>query len=81
MKVLDLHGKQHNEVESMVDRFITNNPTPLEIITGNSDKMKSLVKKVCKELGKKCNHIPMFNAGCVVITENYETKWRKMPMR
>ena len=81
MKVLDLHGKQHNEVESMVDRFITNNPTPLEIITGNSDKMKSLVKKVCKELGKKCNHIQMFNAGMVVITENYETVWGKMPMR
>jgi len=51
MSKLDLHGVHHDDVFSKVSRFLNdhwNNPegTVLEIITGHSEKMKSIVKDV-----------------------------------
>ena len=46
MKKLDLHGVRHSEVDRLVENFVLLNNPPLEIITGNSDKMPELVRKV-----------------------------------
>ena len=51
---LDLHGIRHAEVDRIVENFILLNQRnfPLEIICGNSHKMKMLVTAVAKRL--KC---------------------------
>ena len=46
MKKLDLHGVRHSEVDRLVENFVLLNNPPLEIITGNSDKMPELVRDV-----------------------------------
>ena len=46
MKKLDLHGVRHSEVDRLVENFVLLNNPPLEIITGNSDKMPELVRGV-----------------------------------
>lgn len=45
-KKLDLHGVKHGDVDRLVENFILLNNPPLEIITGNSDKMPELVRGV-----------------------------------
>tara|TARA_R100000152_G_C6758313_1_gene182185 strand:+ start:1061 stop:1267 length:207 start_codon:yes stop_codon:yes gene_type:complete len=45
-KKLDLHGVRHEEVDRLVENFVLLNNPPLEIITGNSDKMTKLVRDV-----------------------------------
>ena len=46
LKKLDLHGVRHSEVDRLVENFVLLNNPPLEIITGNSDKMPELVREV-----------------------------------
>ena len=45
-KKLDLHGVKHADVDRMVENFVLLNNPPLDIVTGNSDKMPKLVKEV-----------------------------------
>jgi len=40
MKVLDLHGVRHEEVERLLENFILLNNPPLKVITGNSNYMQ-----------------------------------------
>jgi DNA-nicking Smr family endonuclease len=49
MKILDLHGKTHNEARNLVEEFVLSNETPIKIITGNSHKMKVIVKEVMEK--------------------------------
>lgn len=52
MDRLDLHGVKHQDVRSMVIRFVErywNTDTEVEIITGHSERMKSIVKEVLDE--------------------------------
>lgn len=50
---LDLHGMSHYQINSHVDGFIwscmKSNKSYAEIITGNSDRMKSLVIEIIKD--------------------------------
>tara|TARA_B100001250_G_C19708126_1_gene747892 strand:+ start:841 stop:1089 length:249 start_codon:yes stop_codon:yes gene_type:complete len=48
---LDLHGIQHHAVSVLVEDFVLNNQNkfPLKIITGNSEKMKSIVISVLNQ--------------------------------
>ena len=46
MKKLDLHHKRHSDVERLTENFVFGNDLPLEIVTGNSEKMRSLVQNV-----------------------------------
>ena len=41
--VLDLHKIRHDDVERLVENFVLLNEPPLTIITGNSDRMSSIV--------------------------------------
>jgi len=47
MKMLDLHGVRHNDVEEVCHAFINDNwDHELKIITGNSSLMKNIVCKI-----------------------------------
>jgi hypothetical protein len=50
---LDLHGKSHYDVSSLLDQFIwdamKSNAFEIEIITGNSNRMKQFVIDVIDE--------------------------------
>ncbi len=51
---LDLHGVKHEDVTRILDQFIwehMNKSNGIKIITGNSPKMKELVKEVASEYG------------------------------
>ena len=75
MKVLDLHGERHSNVDRLVENFVLLNECPLTVITGNSSRMKELVQDVFKRHGFKSryemtSHIPRFsNYGCLIVTE------------
>ncbi|NOR60550.1 MAG: hypothetical protein GQ469_07975 [Methanosarcinales archaeon] len=54
MEKLDLHRTKHSEVERKVIRFIENNlgsGEEVEIVTGNSDRMRGLVINILNEYG------------------------------
>jgi dsDNA-specific endonuclease/ATPase MutS2 len=67
---LDLHGTFHSQVKDKVDKFISNcildKAIEVEIITGNSDKMKALVVDVLKDYNLK-SYSPVFNSGTLII--------------
>jgi hypothetical protein len=50
---IDLHGIRHRDVDRLVENFIFMNQdrVPLEIITGNSQKMIDLVSDVMNRHG------------------------------
>lgn len=51
--IYDCHQKRRDEVKDQILNWIYLNQhqTPLEIITGNSEGMRGIVKGVCKENG------------------------------
>ena len=68
MMTLDLHGKRHEDVDRLVENFILLNEVPSKIITGNSDIMKGLVKRVIERHGFNWKYdVP--NYGCLIISE------------
>ena len=72
MKKLDLHGKTHEESEFLIIVFIENNidDLPIQIITGNSGIMISLVTKIAKKHNLKVSPKTYYNLGCLLIYEN-----------
>lgn len=65
---LDLHGVKHREVNDKVIRIIEDNwnvPTEIEIITGNSDKMKDIVKNILNEYKLPYKINSFFNSGVI----------------
>ena len=55
MNQLDLHGKRHDEVPRIFENFIYEHMEKgtheIEIITGNSLEMKTIIKDIAKEYG------------------------------
>lgn len=51
-KRYDCHRKPHSEVMEELENWILTNQydTPLEIITGNSEEMKGIVRGICKTM-------------------------------
>ena len=53
MAEIDLHGVKHEQVSNLLDRFIWDSMrrglTSIDIITGNSEAMKTIVKDVLGE--------------------------------
>ena len=68
MKSLDLHGFFHIDVELEVKNFLFSNDQnfPVKIITGKSDKMRTLVVDI---LEKNSYHfdIPAHNPGEIIV--------------
>ena len=69
MPTLDLHGVRHFDAEIMVEDFILQNETPFDIITGNSEAMKSIVKKALGKHDLFGFHKNLHNLGRVTVTD------------
>ena len=70
MKTLDLHGNKHSEVQRVVDIFLWENiqkkEKEVEIITGISDQMKTIVKECVKDYNMDCTD-DLLNFGKITI--------------
>jgi DNA-nicking Smr family endonuclease len=68
---LDLHGMKHIDVSKKVDEFIweamQRNEQSVEIITGNSEQMKDVVRECVEDYGFVCNEV-FWNFGSLIIT-------------
>lgn len=70
MKSLDLHNTLHKDVESAVLQFINWEEPPYKIITGQSSKMREIVKKILKNNNLHWINENFNNYGCLVILES-----------
>lgn len=68
---LDLHGKYHHDISNFVDQFIweamKSKEHQIEIITGNSEKMKELVIEIVKDYNFKYQIGDASNNGYVKV--------------
>ena len=64
---LDLHGVKHQDVCKLVEDYILLNQydCPLQIITGNSNKMKSIVIHALKSHGFNYSDGDYYNRGYI----------------
>jgi len=69
---IDLHGLKYSQVEDMLANKIINEYNlghkDIEVITGNSEKMKILVKKICEEYGFRVDQSWSQNTGSLIIS-------------
>ena len=67
---LDLHGIYHIEVPEKVNKFLEDNQDnlPVLIITGNSNRMITIVKETVKSKGLEMNVKSHYNLGSFVIS-------------
>ena len=66
---LDLHGVKHHEVRNKVIRIVEDNwgeGLGVEIITGNSDEMKSIVGNVLDEYNLDYTVGTFFNPNTII---------------
>lgn len=68
MKEIDLHGCSHLDVKDVVENFILMNDAPFRIITGKSDRMKSLVEEVLKK-HRADFYSPAHNSGEIIVID------------
>jgi hypothetical protein len=69
MKTLDLHKKRHDNVDRLTENFVFLNELPLELIVGNSQRMKKLVESVLDRHEFKY-HIKWYtNYGSIIVSE------------
>lgn len=66
---LDLHGVKHEDVIKLVENYILLNhkACPLKIITGNSDRMKIIVKNTLKSHGFQYSEGDYYNRGYITV--------------
>ena len=67
MKRLDLHGVRHEDVDRIVENFVLLNSPPMRIITGNSEKMKEIVRETCEVQGFVIDDTWNTNHGTMII--------------
>ena len=69
MKIIDLHGIRHEDVQDFFWQNCKDFKAPFIVITGNSDRMKKIVFLVADNLGLSVrNHID--NPGRLIIYES-----------
>jgi DNA-nicking Smr family endonuclease len=68
---LDLHGKSHYEISNLVDQFIwegmQRGKDEIEIVTGNSDRMREFVIKTIKDYNMEYKIGDLWNRGYIRI--------------
>jgi DNA-nicking Smr family endonuclease len=69
MQTLDLHGTRHHKADEKVRRFLNFADLPCQIITGNSEQMKNIVRNVVEEYRWFCCEKDSYNYGTLVIME------------
>ena len=65
---LDLHGVLHSDVDNRLRKFLNFVELPCRIITGNSEKMKEIVKNTVKDYDWVC-YSDDINTGVLVVRE------------
>ena len=72
MLKIDLHGMTYAKVEEILPEWIitnyNNGHDDFEIITGNSEKMKNVVKKISKENGFRAETNWNGNTGSLILS-------------
>ena len=72
MVKIDLHGLKYSQIEDMLaNKIITQynlGHKDIEVITGNSERMKILVKKICEEYDFRIDQSWNQNAGSLIIS-------------
>ena len=69
MRVVDLHGVRYGDVYGMLENLCVEGEYPFVVITGKSDTMKNVVKKVVSTFGLY-THEKLGNSGRLIICEN-----------
>ena len=69
MSTLDLHGTRHHQVDEITRSFLNFIDLPCQIITGNSEQMKTIVKNVVREYEWFCCEKDSYNQGTLIVTE------------
>lgn len=69
MRTLDLHGVRHEDVESQVVDFAHKNDVPFKIITGNSTRMKDLVRQVLTRFELDAYEESDYNLGALIVVD------------
>jgi len=69
MKTLDLHGVRHENVETQVIAFAHRTEVPFKIITGNSQRMKDLVKQVLSRFELDAYEESDHNRGALIVVD------------
>jgi len=69
MKVIDLHGVLHKDVERLLDRACAELQAPFFVVTGHSRRMKELVSLIVGNRGFKARPA-IGNAGRLVVYES-----------
>jgi hypothetical protein len=70
MKRLDLHGITHEHAEMLVYNFLFKNDLPVKVVTGKSQPMQKIVKKIIGENGMGWHYESSSNFGCLVVTNS-----------
>ena len=67
---LDLHGIYHREVDDLLHNFLNDNldNLPVEIITGNSDRMKEIVTKIIESYNLEMRIKSHYNLGSFIVS-------------
>ena len=72
MVKIDLHGLKYSQIEDILaNKIITQynlGHKDIEVITGNSERMKILVKKICKEYDFRVDQSWNQNTGSLIIS-------------
>jgi len=71
MKRLDLHGVTHEKAEALVYNFLFSNDLPVKVITGKSEPMQNIVKKIIGENGMGWHYERSSNFGCLIVTSSF----------
>lgn len=69
MKTLDLHGTKHQKADDKIRSFLNFVELPCQIITGNSDDMKRIVREIVNQYGWDCYEKDNYNHGTLIINE------------
>ena len=69
METLDLHGIKHQQVDEVTRSFLNFIDLPCQVVTGNSEQMKTIVKNVVREYEWFCYEKDSYNHGTLVIVE------------
>ena len=72
MLKIDLHGFTYAKVKNILPNWLitnyNNGVDDFEIITGNSEQMKQIVKEICSENGFRAENNWSGNSGSLLIT-------------
>lgn len=69
METLDLHGVKHHKVDEVTRSFLNFISLPCQVVTGNSEQMKTIVKNIVREYEWFCYEKDSYNCGALIITE------------